>query len=66
MFNNRDMKNTSDTKNKDVNKFNREIEALHKEWKQFSKQEIIDAMHKAGPGKKKIDEYLQKKAETAE
>jgi hypothetical protein len=59
------MKNTGDT-NKDVNTFNREVEKLHKEWKQFSKQEIVDAMHKAGPDKKKIDAYLQKKAETTE
>ena len=41
-----DMENTSDNKNADVNKFNREVEKLHKEWKQFSKQDIIDAMHK--------------------
>ena len=60
------MKNINDTKNKDVNKFNREVEKLHKEWKQFSKQDIIDAMYKAGPDKKSIDDYLQKKGETAE
>ena len=60
------MKNRSDNKNADVNKFNREVEMLHKEWKQFSKQDIIDAMHKAGPDKKNIEEYLQKKGKTTE
>ncbi len=60
------MKNTGNKKNADVNKFNREVEKLHKEWKQFSKQEIINTMHKAGGDKQKINEYLQKKGEITE
>lgn len=60
------MKSTSDKKNTEVNEHNRKIERLHKNWKQFSKQDIIDAIKKAGPDEKSINNYLQEKANTTE
>jgi hypothetical protein len=66
IFKNYVMKNTTDKHNEKVNEHNSKLEKLHNEWKQFSKAEISDAMKKAGPDEKSINDYLQQKAQTTE
>lgn len=56
----------SEKENQETNNFNQQVDELQKQWKQLSKQHIIDAISKAGPDEKAIHDYLQAKAESAE
>ncbi len=46
----------------DVNDRN-EVEALHQQWKQFSHEQIVEAIKKYGPERKDIELYLSNQAE---